>query len=454
MKAIKLTAVVFFYIFSMLASLVFNTTMANAQTLEELQKADNVRIKVWVEPEQNIIARQQVYLQIEVATDKWFSGGTQIGHFEIKDAIVLQREKFAVNSTRSEGEKNWTVQQWTLVVYPQRDGLFEVPVIPLKLSIAGDDAESIIGEVFTQPFNFEATIPEQAVDESNWITTSRFEIEESFNKTPDELKPGDALIRTIRMSADNLPAMMLPAVTLDDIQGIAVYAKPPQLNDKVNRGDYLAERTQVITYVFEKAGEYLLPKQSFYWWNLETESYEVIELEEHVLTISGSVSAVGQGEQASQGIDKNRLVELLPLIKKVIALLMILVVVWYVIRKLSKVYKKNRKTQPVPVAESELRKQFEKACANKELEKAMAIFYQWLDNYGGTAFDGSVRANLNRLDQAELTMAFENVMQSIYAREKDDKVDLMLFASQFISELKKSDSQTIFSHLSVDLKLN
>ena len=51
-------------------------------------------------------------------------------------------------------------------------------------------------------------------------------------------------------------------------------------------------------------------------------------------------------------------------------------------------------------------------------------------------------------------MAFENAMQSIYAREKDDKVDLMLFASQFISELKKNDSQTIFSHLSVDLKLN
>ena len=452
MKPIKLTAVVFFYIFSMLASLVFNTTMANAQTLEELQKADNVRIKVWVEPEQNIIARQQVYLQIEVATDKWFSGGTQIGHFEIKDAIVLQREKFAVNSIRSEGEINWTVQQWTLVVYPQRDGLFEVPVIPLKLSITGDNAESIIGEIFTQPFNFEATIPEQVVGNTNWIATSRFEIQESFNKTPDELEPGDALIRTIIMSADNLPAMMLPEVTLDDIQGIAVYAKPPQLTDKVNRGDYLAERQQTITYVFERTGEYLLPKQTFFWWNLESDSYEVIELEERVLTISGSVSAEGEG--ASHGIDKNRLVEFQPLIKKVIALAMIIVIAWYVIRKLSKVYKKNKKTDPNCVSESELRKQFEKSCANKELEKAMAIFYQWLDNYGGVTFDGSIRENLNKLDRTELTMAFKNVMQSIYAREKNDEVDLMLFADQFISELKKNDSQTIFSHLSVDLKLN
>ena len=42
-------------------------------------------------------------MQIEVATDKRFSGGTQIEYFEIKDAIVLQR-----------------------------DGLFEVPVLTMS----------------------------------------------------------------------------------------------------------------------------------------------------------------------------------------------------------------------------------------------------------------------------------------------------------------------------------
>ena len=93
---------------------------ASANTIAQLQQEDKLRIKAWLEPEDNIIARQQVKLQIEVATDKWFSGGTRIGHFEIKDAIVMQREKFAVNSTRTDGDKSWAVQQWTLVVYPQR----------------------------------------------------------------------------------------------------------------------------------------------------------------------------------------------------------------------------------------------------------------------------------------------------------------------------------------------
>ena len=98
-----------------------------AATLIELKQADKVRIKTWIEPLENIIARQRVNLQIEIATDNRFSGGTRIGVPDVKDAIVLQREKFAVNSTRNEGGRNWAVQQWTLVVYPQRDGMFEIP---------------------------------------------------------------------------------------------------------------------------------------------------------------------------------------------------------------------------------------------------------------------------------------------------------------------------------------
>ena len=111
--------------------MVFVCVSVSADTIAMLQQENKLRIKAWLEPEDNIIARQQVNLQIEVATDKWFSGGTRIGRFEIKDAIVMQREKFAVNSTRIDGDRSWTVQQWTLVVYPQREGLFEIPVISL-----------------------------------------------------------------------------------------------------------------------------------------------------------------------------------------------------------------------------------------------------------------------------------------------------------------------------------
>ena len=434
--------------------MVFVVTSAAADTIAQLQQEDKLRIKAWLEPEDNIIARQQVNLQIEVTTDKWFSGGTRIGRFEIKDAIVMQREKFAVNSTRSDGDRSWTVQQWTLVVYPQRDGLFEIPTIPLQLSIAGDGIESIIGEAHTRPMTFEAMIPEQMQDNQSWLASNRFDAEESFNKAAEELVPGDALIRTITFSADNLPAMMLPEVEVESLEGIAVYRKPPQLTDKVNRGNYIAERTEVITYVFEKAGEYELPKQIFYWWNLGTQALETIELSESTLKISGMGDGVDSVQQTSVLTDRNRLVELMPLFKMAGIVLLALIAVWFAMRKFVKGGRTVSSTEQVPFSEAALRKQFKKSCAGNDYEKAIGIFYRWLDNFAGDSFKGSVRDQLKEFDQVDLVTGFKDIMRAIYASEKSNSIDLKLFASQYIDALEKKGRQSKVSLLSVNLKLN
>lgn len=453
--------------FGILMAFVF--TSAAADTIAQLQQEDKLRIKAWLEPEENIIARQQIYLQIEVATDKWFSSGTRIGRFEIKDAIVMQREKFAVNSTRTDGDKSWTVQQWTLVVYPQRDGQFEIPAIPLQLSVAGDGIESIVGEANTQPMSFEAMIPQQVVSEQvtsepvipgqvqkkkSWLASNRFDVEQSFDKTTEELAPGDALIRTITFSADNLAAMMLPEVEIESIEGIAVYRKPPQLTDKVNRGDYIAERTEVITYVFEKEGEYLLPKQIYHWWNLETQSLEAIELEEQPLTISGMGNAVTSVQQTSVLTERNRLAELVPLFKMAGVVLLVVIAAWFAVRKFAKRSGTVSSAKQEPLSETVLRKQFEKACASNDFEKAIGIFYRWLDNFAGESFKGSVREQLKGFKQDDLLASFKDIMQAIYASEKNSSIDLKLFASQYIDALEKKGRQSGVSLLSVDLKLN
>ncbi len=427
---------------------------ATAQTITELQNADKLRIKTWIEPQENIIAKQQLNLYIEIATDKWFSGGTRIGRFEVKDAIVLQREKFAVNSTRTEGDKSWTVQMWTLVVYPQREGAFQIPTIPLRLSIAGENLESIIGDTNTLPLSFSTQIPEALQNKTGWIATTRFEVDESFNKSLDELKPGDALIRTINMSADNMPAMMLPKVAAEKSQGIALYQKPPQVTDKVNRGDYLAQRTEVFTYVFEKPGDYQLPAQTFYWWNLESQSLESIVLSAQTLKVSRLPGQADIKDDYQQITEQSKTIDITLLIKKGGAVLLILLTVLVILFKLRKLFTRARLPQSTQLSESELRRKFEKACRENEPEKGIRLFYQWLDHFGGEHFHGSVRQRLNEQNQAYLASLFNDIMRSIYTSNQNDKIDLVQFANQFFKELKKSERPSGFSRLSVELKLN
>jgi hypothetical protein len=210
----------------------------------------------------------------------------------------------------------------------------------------------------------------------------------------------------------------------------------------------------VITYVFEKAGEYLLPKQIYHWWNLETQALEAIELEEQALKISGTGNATNPAQQTSTLAERNRLAELLPLFKIAGVILLLVIAAWFVIRKFAKGRATVSSAKHQQLSETALRKQFEKACAGNDFEKAVAIFYRWLDNFAGESFKGSVREQLKEFEQQDLMVSFKDIMQAIYAAEKSSSIDLELFASQFIDALEKKSRQSGAGILSIDLKLN
>jgi hypothetical protein len=434
-----------------LLMLLLSTTVF-AVTLAELQQADKLRIKTWVEPADGIIARQQLKLQIEVATDKWFSGGTRIGHFEIKDAIVLQRENFALNSTRTEGDKSWTVQQWTVVVYPQRGGSFEIPPIPLTLSIAGDNFDPISGRTHSQALVFSAAQPEAMQGKDGWVATSRFEVSESFNKPLEELRPGDALKRTINISADNLPAMMLPQIPVVDIPGIAVYNKPAQLVDKVNRGDYLAERIQEITYVFERPGEFEMPAQSYHWWNLETRTAELITLPAQSLVVASLTGQpIDQTESAQPEISVQSESNPALIYKTVVVVVLLLIVLW-LIRQWFATRADKKLPAGMPPTASWLLKQAKKASRQHDDEKALSYLYQWM-NYDENNQDGVISTRVDKLNKPELRQAYNEVMQAIYSKDKHPAD-----AGRFIEQLVNASSNRGWRHKlfqwDVKLKLN
>ena len=441
-------------IYPLLIFFVMISITSTATTIDDLLLAEKVRIKAWVEPDENIMARQQVNLQIEIATDKWFSGGTRIGAFEVEDAIVLQRERFAVNSSRNEYGKTWTVQEWTIAVYPQRHGQFKIPEVPVKVSIAGENLESIVGDLTVPSFSFIVNLPAPYLDgmssSTNWVATTRLEVTETYDKTFEELQPGDAVVRSIRMSADNLPAMMLPEVDIASVAGIAVYPKPPQLQDKVNRGTYLAERSQTITYVVERAGLYLLPRKTFYWWNLGSQSFESIELEARafeVVDLSGIENPAEQPIARQTGYS-----DLILLLMKFGIASLLVILVGITIHGLST--SSLRSPPTTRLSEAELRRKFDTACRKNNLEQAMGLFYQWLDNHGGSSFKGTVREQLDKINKADLNAAFANIMQAVYSPQQKTTADLRHFARQFIKELKKSDHQPYFSQFRIELKLN
>lgn len=429
----------------------------DSQTLSDLQRTGKLQIKSWIESAQSIVVNQQINLAIEIATDQWFSGGTRIGRLEIDDAVVLRREQFAVNSTRREQGATWSVQLWNITIYPQREGVFEIPAMRLSLSVAGEDGKPVIGELYTKPIGFTATVPEALAALSpadargtTWVASPSFSVEENYSQSHarelQNLQAGDAVRRNIAFKAENVAAMMLPAFTVREQEGLAIYRRPPRLNDNINRGVYQAQRSETITYVIEKSGDYIVPERTYYWWDLTSQTLKTVTLpEQRISTTSATTS--GRTQHGKQRTPRE-----LGLLAAKIGLPLLFVGILFLLwrRRLQA----TKTISEIP-GEHALRKKMLQACQRGDTQQAVTLLYQWLDHYQYQRFDGSIRNLLQDMDQQQLQAMFESLMRHIYANAGDEAdVDLLRFVTALTDELQRVKRRTRWGVKPVSLELN
>jgi hypothetical protein len=87
---------------------------------------------------------------------------------------------------------------------------------------------------------------------------------------------GDAIERRITVRATDVMAMMLPAHQPAASPGLQHYVQPPQLRNRANRGQLLAERDQRTSWIATESGATQLPAAEVNWWH--TGRKEVITL--------------------------------------------------------------------------------------------------------------------------------------------------------------------------------
>ena len=390
-----------------------------------------VQIKAWVEPNDGLVVSQQAILYIEVATPDWFSGGTRIAAFEMDDVVVLRREKFSVNSTRRVGVQTWSVQLWSISLYPQTAGQFLIPEIELKVSTASEGKEASAMFVTTQPISFSAIMPagiktrlgDQSDALDSWVASTRFQINENYDKPLTDLKVGSSVKRVIEIQSENVAAMMLPALQFASLDGLATYQEPASITDKVNRGDYLATRVETVNYVVEKAGSYRLPQLDFYRWDLNSQSLRHEILAEQFISTTGAANPVLIG--AENSIQAEALVENWSLNFKVLFVIAVLLLVfsfwWF------KVAKRGAMTLDQTGKPVDLERRYRKSCRQGDFSQAAALFYQWLDSQPERAklavAEHSLRHWLCFRNEPEVLKMFDDLMAATHSRTNNRRFE-------------------------------
>ncbi|MET2968577.1 BatD family protein [Vibrio harveyi] len=268
----------------------FFTGLANAQDIQDLQRSENVELLAWVGKQgagvdtkeaPKFSVNEQVILYIEVATPRWFTGGTRIGSVEIPNVIAKQRNQLATNYTERKGGQTWSRQRWELTLYPQASGQFAIPPVAVGVQVSAPDGSKVAGTLYTQPIKFEASMPSGLLsDESEWFTATKVSVGQKWTTSNDELKVGDAITRTITINAQDSLSVLLPdLLSNDSTASYQAYPQPNRLDDKQTRGDYQSSRIEESVYVIQQGGEFTLPEHTFQWWNSQSKQLETVVIE-------------------------------------------------------------------------------------------------------------------------------------------------------------------------------
>ncbi len=291
-------------VITLLASAVLAQPLAAAAAdPQDLIASGDLTVSTALSPDSNIVPGQQVRLLIEVATTRWFTGGTRIAIPEVPGLVVLQTEQFASNASEQRGGQTWVIQRWSLDLYPQRAGTFDVPPLALTVSVNAGGSESANGEIAAPGIRFEAQLPPALAGIERWVAAPSFSVSQSFDRDLSGLAVGDAIERTVRFEARDVMAMMLPELPAQEVSGIASYPLPPRLENRSNRGVSTAERTETVSYVMQAAGDYRLPAMEFAWWDTTRGELQFV-------TLPAVEFSVAAGAATSQRLDRSALARL------------------------------------------------------------------------------------------------------------------------------------------------
>jgi hypothetical protein len=143
----------------------------------------------------------------------------------------------------------------------------------------------------SSPISFEARLPAGAEDVEHFVSASSLQLTQRFSRGLKGKKAGNAVTRTVTVTATDSWSAMLPDVEAPPINGVAIYPMAPALRDAPGeRGPRTSERIDAVSYVFEREGSFTLPAVRVDWWDQTEHRMRTARLPAMAIDVAAAVS--------------------------------------------------------------------------------------------------------------------------------------------------------------------
>lgn len=319
------------------------------------------------------------------------------------------------------GDQRYRVLERHYALFPERSGPLEIPAMTLTGRLVERRSDrlwqpSVRGrriEASSEPVQLDILPKPAGFSGDQWLPARQLQVSQSISAS-DAPRVGEPVTRTIILDAVGLEENMLPEPTWPEIQDARIYPDQPQGITRDDGRWVLGHKEFRYAVVPEKAGEMVLPELQLHWWDTVNNREQTATLPEQRLQIAPSalpepqpMAAVPAPEAsmplnvangAANGDQVNRLWRNLAVGFAVLWLLTL----FLLLRQRQGAPRVAVPAQQRSLAESELLKEFQRACEQADAGKARHSLGRWLKRYGPAGLRGSLLEFARESGNAEL----------------------------------------------------
>lgn len=218
------------------------------------------------------LAGKPISLYVDVLVPNFFMSPPQYPVLDIPDAVVTLPNDRALNFSQTIDGKNYSAIRRTYRIIARRGGDFTIPPMQIPLAYAAVPGQSTPAVATSPALKFTASLPEGAQTAQGTLPLEPIEITQSIAPADGKLKAGDSLIRTVTITAHNLPAMMIQPPDFEAPVGVKLYRRDPVLSDTDKNG----QRVETVTYTFENSGSYTIPALDIQWYDATVDKPDIV----------------------------------------------------------------------------------------------------------------------------------------------------------------------------------
>lgn len=246
--------------------------------------------------QRDVYVQQQVIYTLKLYFALNISDGA-IDEPKVEGAALERLGSDARSQTEINGQRFQVLERRYLII-PEKSGDLLIPAVNLRARVAGGSSGSVLDSFFDR--GQVVNIPSQAItlnvkpqppsfSGSTWLPARTFALDDSLSAT--EARVGDAITRTLRITASGLGSAQLPALEMAAAAGLQVYPDQPSRVARPAGNGAVATLEQKIAIIPTQEGEFELPAIRIPWWDVGSDSEQIAEIKAQRIRVLPALNA-------------------------------------------------------------------------------------------------------------------------------------------------------------------